>query len=176
MDSEFSYTCRTCGQIHRGIPDFGFDSPHYFSGSPDPVNDGRNELTADTCIIDGKHFFVRGVLEVPIRGPWGRFGWCVWVSLSRTSFERFVELFDDEDRVPGESFFGWFSNRLPGYPDTLKIKTQVHVRSYPNRPLIELEPSDHPLAVEQHEGIDEARVIELLEFCLHPATDSDPSG
>ena len=35
--------------------------------------------------------------------------------------------------------------------------------------MIELEPTDHPLAVEQREGITLARVIEFAERVLHDA-------
>ncbi|SFF35346.1 hypothetical protein SAMN05421541_109131 [Actinoplanes philippinensis] len=36
------------------------------------------------------------------------------------------------------------------------------------RPLIELEPSDHPLAVEQRTGITLDRVRQIAETLLHP--------
>ena len=35
------------------------------------------------------------------------------------------------------------------------------------RPLITLEPTDHPLAVEQREGITMARVQEIAEAAFH---------
>jgi hypothetical protein len=37
----------------------------------------------------------------------------------------------------------------------------VHLRSGGRRPAIELEPTDHPLAIEQREGISIARVEEI---------------
>jgi hypothetical protein len=36
------------------------------------------------------------------------------------------------------------------------------------RGLVELEPTDHPLAVEQREGITFARVPQIAERMLHP--------
>ncbi len=36
------------------------------------------------------------------------------------------------------------------------------------RPLVELETTDHPLAIEQREGITMDRVLELAERILHP--------
>jgi len=64
---------------------------------------------------------------------------------------------------------GWFCNRLQGYPDTLNLKTNVILQPYPHRPRIELEPTDHPLAVEQREGITVARLQEILEANEHAA-------
>ena len=58
--------------------------------------------------------------------------------------------------------FGWFSSRLPGYPDTLSLKCMVHPRDDGMRPAIELEDSDHPLAVQQCGGIAFADAVAYL--------------
>ena len=66
--------------------------------------------------------------------------------------------------------FGCLTTELPIYPvSTLSLKTNVRTRPVGERPLIELEPTDHPLAVEQREGITLARVIEIAERVLHDA-------
>lgn len=59
--------------------------------------------------------------------------------------------------------FGWLSTSLPGYPETLSLKTHLYQREVGRRPLIELEPTDHPLAVEQRTGISWVRVQEIAE-------------
>ena len=64
-------------------------------------------------------------------------------------------------------WFGWFSNRLKGYPETLNLKCQVRPRSGRQRPLIELEPTDHPLAVEQRDGITLDRIFEIFALNGH---------
>jgi hypothetical protein len=43
----------------------------------------------------------------------------------------------------------------------------VHLRDYGKRPFLELEPTEHPLAVEQRGGITVARVGEILSLYLH---------
>jgi hypothetical protein len=66
--------------------------------------------------------------------------------------------------------FGWLMAALPTYePSTLSLKTMVHTRPLGLRPLVELEPTDHPLAVEQREGITLARVQQIAEQLLHAA-------
>jgi hypothetical protein len=47
------------------------------------------------------------------------------------------------------------------YPETLGLKTFVRQRGIGVRPYIELEPTDHPLAVEQREGITKERLGEI---------------
>jgi hypothetical protein len=80
-----------------------------------------------------------------------------------------VELWDDPKRTEEPPYFGWLSNSIAGYPETLNLKTNVHTRSLDLRPTIELERTDHPLALEQHEGISAERLRELVELHLHEA-------
>ena len=65
-------------------------------------------------------------------------------------------------------FFGWLSNVFPNYPATLNLKTLVHVRAEV-RAAIELEQTDHPLAIEQREGISMDRVREIISRVMHPS-------
>jgi hypothetical protein len=55
-----------------------------------------------------------------------------------------------------------------GYPDTLNLKAHVHNRELGVVPFIELEPTDHPLAIEQREGITMERVKDIAQLYLHP--------
>jgi hypothetical protein len=49
----------------------------------------------------------------------------------------------------------------------VNLKTRVHLRDHGIRPLIELEPTEHPVAVEQREGISVARVSEIYAQMVH---------
>ena len=174
MTTELTFQCRTCGEVHVGLPAFHFGGPAQLGAVPPEEFDARVDLTDDSCTLDldGQHHFVRAQLEIPIRGTDDHLTWSVWCSLSAASFSRYVELFDDAGREPGEAFFGWLCNAVPEYPDTMFLKTHVHVRSYPLRPWVELEPTEHPLAVEQREGISAERAIALAERLLHqPGSD-----
>lgn len=91
----------------------------------------------------------------------------VWVSLSRASFVRFVETFEELERSHFGPFFGWLDSPLPFYPRTRSLKTMVHLHGDFARPTIELEPTDHPLAVEQREGMSVDRAAEILAGCRH---------
>jgi hypothetical protein len=56
---------------------------------------------------------------------------------------------------------------LAGYPDTLTLKARAHLRDQQTRPSLELEPTDHPLAMEQRKGVTVQRVQEFYEAHLH---------
>jgi hypothetical protein len=71
-------------------------------------------------------------------------------------------------RESEEPYFGWLSSDIPSYePTTLELKTHVHTQPVGQRPVVELEPTDHPLAVEQRTGITVARVQRIAELMLH---------
>jgi len=161
------YVCSTCGQTHEGLPDISFDAPVYWADIPEHERETRGHLDSDLCTIDNNDFFVRGCLEIPITGTPDLFTWGIWVTLSRSNFDRYVDLFEVDPPPTEEPWFGWFSNRLPGYPETLKLKTRVHLRSQRRRPRIELEPTDHPLAIHQREGIALESLLSIIGPRLH---------
>lgn len=156
-----------------GLPSFGWEYPLQYLLVPEHEREERVKLSSDTCVIDDKWFFVRGSLEVPVHDHEEPFSWGVWCSLSQDNFRRYGELFNQVDRIPGESFFGWLYSAVPGYPDTHQLKTMVRIRSWPTRPFVELEPTDHPLAVEQRHGITYERAREIAERIMHPNQSPD---
>jgi hypothetical protein len=156
------YRCSGCGEVHSGFPDLCYDAPIYFDQIPETERSRRCELTSDTCVLDHEHFFIRAVLEIPILGREDRFGWGVWVSLREINFHRYLR-FVEVDPPEGEGpYFGWLSNRLPVYEDTLNLKTHVHLRPAGTRPLIELEHTDHALARHQHHGIEPHELSQIV--------------
>ena len=150
------------------MPSFGWDYPVQYLLIPEHERERRIELSSDACVIDEQWFFVRGCLDIPVHEHEEPFSWGVWCSLSQESFLRYGELFDQVDREPGESFFGCLCIAIPDYPDTQRLKIMVRVRPWPARPFVELEPTDHPLAVEQREGVTAARAREIAERMMHP--------
>ena len=77
------------------------------------------------------------------------------------------EHWDDPERTNCGPYFGWLCTNVPGYPETAFLKTMVHQREVGMRPFVELERTDHPLAVEQREGVEERRLKELVVRFLH---------
>ena len=159
------YVCATCGEEHDELPDLGYAAPIYYDSMPEAERGPGTRLTPDLCELNGD-YFVRGVIELPIQGTGERFGYGVWLSLSEKNFRRYEELFDETDPPP-ERYVGWISNRIPGYPDTTELKGAATLRSGRLRPTIELEPTDHPLAVYQREGIPLEAVIEICSKAVH---------
>ena len=164
-----SFKCNSCGEVHEGIPTFGWNYPVQYMSVPKEERAKRISLGSDDCVIDDKYFFVRGCLEIPVIGEQEPFVWSVWVSLSEPSFNQFAQFFGVEHRSHIGPFFGWLSSDIWLYPtQTLNLKTQVHLRDNKIRPYIELEKTDHPLSIEQHAGITVECVAEIYEKMTHP--------
>src|SRR5689334_1484606 len=107
----FGFRCATCGVWHEGVPlDFGADLPDL--GIPAEQRPQRLWTDGDFCVVDGREYFIRGCLEIPVHGGPGPLVYGVWTSLSEKSFRRAREL--GRGPVPQDEppWFGWFANRL----------------------------------------------------------------
>lgn len=166
-----TFVCECCGTELGDVPSvWAFTAPDYWAALD---AGGESFLEDELCCIDASepdgapelHFFIRGLIEIPVRGSDERLTYNIWVSLSPANFERAVRRWDDPARAEEQPYFGWLSNNIPGYPDTLQLKTRVHTRQPGRRPIVELEPTDHPLAVEQRDGIEAHRLAEVAKVC-----------
>ena len=132
-------------------------------------------LTEDSCVLFDEDFLIRGCAEIHVHGRNEPFVWGVWVSLSREHFNRERALVRDPKRICRTTVL-WVAvlqnTDLPRY----SLAKNASARQVGTRPYIEIEPTDHPLAVEQRTGITEARVREIGELMehrwLHPEWDA----
>lgn len=165
-----NFRCGTC-QGEHDIDDisFGAEAPVQWELLAEEERKG-SELGSDQCIIrsnDGPHFFVRAGLEIPIKGTQQQFTWGVWVSLSERSFAEMCDHWTDPARTETGPYFGWLCTRIPGYPDSMFLKTTVHQRAVGLRPFVELEATAHPLSRDQQFGIAQGRIHEIVSLLVH---------
>ena len=161
------FKCLSCDKWHEGLPDIGYDQPHYTKDIAGPERGRRVFLTTDLCVLDNEFFFVRCLLSLRIRSSDDDFKWGIWSSLNKTNFLRYQASYDD-DMSDWEPMFGYLSNRLPDYPETLALKLSVQTGTKGARPEVRLEPTDHPLAIDQRDGIAFAKLLEIASpFIAH---------
>jgi hypothetical protein len=146
---------------------FGPTAPALWLQMSEAEREKRGELSSDQCIIDDEHYFVLGRIILPVADGPEPFCWLAWVSLSEKNFRRASELWHTEGRETEPPYFGWLQSELPYNVSTLNLKTRVLTQSVGERPLIELEPTEHPLSIEQRHGITMARVREIAGAALH---------
>ncbi len=164
------WRCATCQAEHRGIMDIGSPAPGYWTqgGAPEPNSALRMDcdfLGEDLCVIGGRDFFVRGVMEIPVHGLDESFGIGCWSTLSRKNFEAYVESWDEPS--VGLSWPGWYSTWLAPYPTTINQPCRVESRQKGMRPAISLASHEHPMAIDQRKGISIERLFEIYRANGH---------
>lgn len=168
------WKCGSCDEWHHGpCLDFTYDSPHYWSDeyensrlkqpsiSESGNDSGKYFLDEELCQI-GSDYFVRGLIRLPIVGTDQHLVWGVWGSVSRENFRLLLE--NERSSKPGKlpEMFSWLSTQIPEYPDTLRVKMYAHFGKPGERPTFEIEPTEHLLSKEYHEGILPDRVKQIV--------------
>ncbi|MDR7133332.1 hypothetical protein J2X06_000516 [Lysobacter niastensis] len=163
----FRFRCNTCEEIHEGVPTFGADMPAIAQWIPPEERQSRVDLGSDDCVVDGERFLVRGCLEIPVADEADPFVWGVWVDISQDNFDQWVKAFNQKERSHIGPFPGYLGTALPCYPDTFNHRVVMHLRDNGIRPYIEVSQSDHPLHIEQCNGITHERLVEIYEEVMH---------
>lgn len=153
-----SIECRSCGDVHEGMFDLFAFSPDHWGGieeyeSNSALRTTGDFLSEDFCVLNGEHFFVRCILEIPVDGLPEKFGFGCWSTLSRANFDKYIDGFDIGRFSDPGPWAGWFSNTLKPYPDGVNLPCWVYPQPGRQRPTIWLESPNHPLAAAQEEGI-----------------------
>jgi hypothetical protein len=164
------FTCAKCQNIHDlDELSFGIDFPIQW----ELINDQErslSELGEEQCVIqsrEGTSYYIRACLEIPVLKRDAPFVWGVWCSLSENSMRDMMEYWDDPIRSTRGPYFGWLCTLIPGYPDTVYLKTMVYPNSIGQRPSVILEQSLHPLALDQKNGITLERLKDIVVTALH---------
>ena len=160
-----SFTCDVCGEKHAG------ETRDIRMGLPQPIflldedERGRRSVVGDDSAVlhgdSGGRFFVRALLELPIAGEEGYFGYGAWIEVSEPDFAALRELWDDEDGWRSEPVAGTLANELSPYAFTEGLSLQIRLRDVELLPLVELEDGEHELVRAQRYGISPHRAHQL---------------
>lgn len=176
---EFEYVCSDCNEVHRGSPSFGLDKPVYYFDVLASEVDERVTITDDLCHIrtddDADDIFcIRATLDIPIGGALEPFCWGVWVTQSEENYNRYVDTFSEDQR--GETHFAWLPVDLPYYKRTNAgdnvehLKSDVEWGKASQRPTVQIHECDHPLYLDQRDGISWDKAIEIARQMMHNAS------
>lgn len=169
MSNEQEFGCRVCGERHVLPIKYSVKAPLAVMAIPRDEWNERVVITPDQCVIDGRDFYLRGRILVPVIGLEEPFVWGVWAEVSPKSFLRTHELWSTPGRENEPPFPGWLNTELPLYGDTINLEVNVQTQVVGWRPQFTVVDQEHPLAVEQREGITLERVEEIAERMLHSA-------
>lgn len=165
---EFGFYCSYCGLYHKNIPmAYGADAPYQYYLIPEEERTRRCELNDDQCIIDEQLYFVRGQIILEVDDNPDHFFWNVWVSVSKEYFDRMSDLWEDENRILEPPYQSSIATQLDIYPSTLDLPAAVITRDVGIVPKVVLADCDHPLYLEQENGINMKRVGEFASKLLY---------
>jgi hypothetical protein len=167
VDLNLTWTCSCCDRQYDKLPmAYALDEPDLWRSLDEEDRPHRGVIGTDTCVIDDEHYFIRGRIVIPVIDCKEPFIWGSWASVSKQSFVRFGQLWDvaireDEPPMPGR-----FGSDIPIYPATADLPCRIVMKNTRRRPSFEIEAPDHPLAIEQRNGITLDRVKEIAALVL----------
>jgi len=151
---------------------YGMKVPQSAKEIPAEELERRVMLTPDQCVIDGRDFYLRGRILVPVLGLEEPFVWGVWVEVSPKIFLRTNELWTKEGRENEPPFPAWLNTELPLFGNTINLEVSVQTQRVGRRPQFTVVDESHPLAIEQRNGITVERVEEIAEEMAHGPGDA----
>jgi hypothetical protein len=171
VGSELStgFDCHLCGSHHDILPlSFSVKAPQAAALIPVDQLEQRVVITPDQCVIDGRDFYLRGRIPVPILELDEPFIWGVWVEVGPKDFIRTIEQWNVAGRESEPPYPGWLNSEIPLFGNTINVQVNVQTQRVGRRPHFTLIDPDHPLAIEQRNGIPMSRVIQIAGQMLHP--------
>ena len=171
------WTCASCSEEHGWPFDLGARAPGPwpYDEIMEPNSSLRTEgnfLSQDFCVLDGEHFFVRALMEIPVQVLEGPFGFGCWTTLSRANFDRYVDQFDEGSPPGQEPWWGWLSNGLADLA-TEPIGVLVYPQPDRRRPLLRVAEEDHPLAIAQRDGLSTEKMLDIFAHYGHAPAASE---
>jgi hypothetical protein len=175
-DLQNGFGCGVCGERHVLPLSYSVKAPLAAAAIPGDELEQRVVITPDQCVIDGRDFYLRGRILVPVIGLDEPFVWGIWVEVSPKNFVKTNELWTVEGRENEPGFPGWLNSQLPVFGDTYNLEVRVQTQPVGQRPQFTVVDEEHPLAVEQRNGITMERIEEIAEMMLHPERLVLPDG
>lgn len=172
--SSSHWQCESCDAPHSGMFDLAAAAPDHWVKDCiyEPNSALRLDddfLSEDFCVLGGRDFFVRCVLEIPVVGINQRFGFSCWSTLSRQNFQNYVGHFDDGHYPDAGPWSSWLSNYFYLYVADEPTACWMKPRNDRLRPTLHVHDPHHPLAIAQKKGIKPDEVLAIYDFYGHRA-------
>ncbi|CAM3013595.1 DUF2199 domain-containing protein [Chryseobacterium flavum] len=162
------YICSCCGEEKEEWPAIAYPVPYFYSELSEEERK-KSELTSDLCIIEDPeytHQFIRTVLIQEVTDSCQDLEYGIWVSLSETNFNEYVENYDNKEFEA--EYFGWLCSYLPDYDFPESIPTTVVVNNSIGRPFVYPHQSyDHPFVDDFYDGIAEEEAMKRINRVLN---------
>jgi len=174
-ETEKTSKCNECGEVHNDLS-FSFALPALITGWSEEQLEERVHFNdrpkTDLIVVDEKYYFIRCVLEIPIRKTDDCMTFGVWQSQSEENFLKYQDAYFSDDRA-GEETSSWHTTRIPGYRTEDKngnltnLASTIKWQAPPQRPLVYIHECNHPLYKDQKNGISRQKALKIAANCFH---------
>lgn len=153
--------CSKCGEEHSlEEMELTFRRPDDVAKLPEGDRARLVKENNDLCVIDGRRFFVRALLPLPVKSREHPYCIGLWVEVSQAAFERIYDLWDSEEQIHQPSFAAKIANEIPTTNASFGLDAELRLTGPATRPEVFLQVCPHQLYIEQVAGIDAHRASE----------------
>ena len=146
--------CAECGHEHPPEElELSFRRPDIVASLQAEELQARVQENKDLCVLDGKKFFIRALLPLPVADRERPYNVGLWVEVSQPTFERVYELWDEDDQAEEPAFHAEIANDIRIHPPACGLSASLSLTGPKTRPIVSLSPAEHPLVGEQSRGI-----------------------
>ncbi|MBA2383132.1 MAG: DUF2199 domain-containing protein [Actinobacteria bacterium] len=154
-----------CGAAHTGeVRDIRMSLPQPIYLLDEEERRTRASVEDDFALLHGQkgdRYFVRALLELPIDGEEGYFGYGAWIEVTEADAAELGQLWHEDEGQRAGPFAGTLANELNPYAFTDGLPVRIRLRDVRLLPLVELEDGDHELVRAQRHGISPHRAHQL---------------
>ncbi len=162
------FACTECGEWHAELHlQYSFQAPQAITAIPPSELRQRVVITPDQCVIDNSSFYLRGRILLPVIGQDDPFVWGVWAEVSPANFLRSNQVWHTAGRENEPPFRGYLNSEIFIFGNTINLEVDIHTQVIGERPRFTISNPDHPLALEQRNGITLERAQEIAEMIIH---------
>jgi hypothetical protein len=147
-----THGCEVCGKVCDDLEP-SFRRPDAVFAVPEEERAVRVLGGGDLVSIDGRAFFIRCLVPIPVHGREHAYHWGFWVKVRREHFEEHDRTFRAGPPVDHPGFQGTLANQTSLLPPTLGMPVHVHLGRNRHRPQLMLLGVGHPLTMQQERGI-----------------------
>ncbi len=176
----------SCGERHVGPFPIHLHHPVGWIGADTYEDDNAlrmdgDFLSSNFCVLGGKFFAMRMRLPVQLRGAEPTvFLYTVWASMDRVDFESFANAARTGKHAQDFRVSARLVNRVGGYPDTYNLTGSAFQQLDGSPPALLIHGlqagpnNQHPLLLEQRDGIGVDRMLELFAAYNHDMRNGIP--
>ena len=162
--------CAECGHEHPlDELELTFRRPDEVAALPAEEREARVQENKDLCVLDGQRFFIRALLPLQVAERERPYNVGLWVEVSKTSFERVYELWDEDTQGEEPAFHAEVANDIPTHPPARGLPASLSLTGPTTRPVVSLSSAEHPLVGEQSRGITAHRAAQYSSLFAQSA-------